>query len=90
MKRINFPLGIVEKIETNDLGETIAVEVRKGKSGEILKRHVTSLIPILTDIPSVKKDAKQNQSLKLLRPPKRKAAIISRNLTKRIISGEAD
>ena len=48
-KRVNFPLGIVQNVISNTLGEVTSVEVRKGKSVEILKRHVSSLIPLFSN-----------------------------------------
>lgn len=46
-KHINFPLGIVRKINTNFLGEVTDVEVFKGATREVVKRHSASLVPIL-------------------------------------------
>ena len=51
MKRINLLLGIVKKIISNGLGEVTAAEVRKGRKNEIVKRHVSSLIPVLSSDP---------------------------------------
>ena len=48
LKSMNYPLGIIKKIYKNDLNEVTKVEVLKGKSKEIVKRHVTSLIPYLS------------------------------------------
>ena len=47
-KSMNYPLGIVKKIYKNDLNEVTNVELLKGKTKEIVKRHVTSLIPYLS------------------------------------------
>ncbi|XP_064089863.1 uncharacterized protein LOC135203822 [Macrobrachium nipponense] len=90
-KTINFPLGIVKDIEENDLGETTGAIILKGKTREVIKRHVTTLIPYLTVVPdaSYHSDNEDNQSSRRLsinesspqRTP-RKAAIRSRNLTK--------
>ena len=46
-KRTNFPLALVTEIEKNDMGEVTCVHVKKGKTGEIVRRHVHSIIPIL-------------------------------------------
>ena len=46
-KTINFPLGIIKEIEVNDLGETTGAVILKGKTQELVKRHVTTLIPYL-------------------------------------------
>ncbi|XP_068224857.1 uncharacterized protein [Palaemon carinicauda] len=50
-KTINFPLGIVKGIEENDLGETTGAIILKGKTRELIKRHVTTLIPYLKVVP---------------------------------------
>ena len=42
---MNYPLGIIKKIFKNDLDEVTCAEVLKGKTNEITKKHVTSLIP---------------------------------------------
>ena len=48
LKPSNYPMGIVTKVIENDMGEVTAVEVRKGTNRETVKRHVTSVIPLLT------------------------------------------
>ena len=47
-KQSNYPMGIVEKIETNRYGDVTAAVVLKGKTGERVYRHATSLILILS------------------------------------------
>ena len=47
-KPSNFPLAIVKKVTKNDLEEVTAVEVLKGKTKEIVSRHVTSIVPLLS------------------------------------------
>ena len=47
MKPFNFPMAIVKDLQVNDLGEVTGAVVLKVSSRELLKRHVTSLIPIL-------------------------------------------
>ena len=47
VKPMSYPMAIVTKVCTNDLQEVTAAEVRKGSTREILKRHVSSLIPLL-------------------------------------------
>ena len=46
-KRYNFPLGRVVDVDVNDLGEVTAARVLKGKTKEIVYRHVTSLILLI-------------------------------------------
>ena len=47
-KAVNYPLALVKNVTMNDLGEVTDVEVLKGSTRETLKRHVTSVIPLLT------------------------------------------
>ena len=51
-KCINFPMGIVQNVTSNSLGEVTDVVVRKGNR-EIVKRHVKSLILLLKNQQSV-------------------------------------
>ena len=82
-KRINFPLGIVKKIICNDLGEITDAEVKKGKTGETLKRHVTSLIPILSsDQSSIQLRDGEDETVQPRLSNKRKAAMASSERTK--------
>ncbi|XP_066981068.1 uncharacterized protein [Macrobrachium rosenbergii] len=46
-KPVNYPMGIVKEVFKNINGEVTAAKVLKGKTNEITKRHVTSLIPLL-------------------------------------------
>ena len=47
-KPLNYPMGRVKEIIRNVNGEVTNALILKGKSGEIVKRHVTSLIPLLS------------------------------------------
>ena len=47
-KPYNFPLGIIKSLETNSIGENASAVVLKGKTKETTKRHVSSLIPLLS------------------------------------------
>ena len=47
-KPTNFPLAIVREIVENRLGEVTSASIFKGSSRELVKRHVTSLIPLLS------------------------------------------
>ena len=47
-KPYNFPLGIIKSLETNSIGENTSAVVLKGKTKETTKRHVSSLIPLLS------------------------------------------
>ena len=48
-KSYNLPLGIVKQIEVNSLGEVTNALLKKGKTGELTIRHVTNLIPMLSE-----------------------------------------
>ena len=44
----NYPMGIVKQTIVNDIDECTDVIVYKGKTKEYVKRHVSSIIPLLT------------------------------------------
>ena len=46
-KRSNYPMGIVEKVNINQLGEATSAIVLKGHTREKVFRHSSSLIPLL-------------------------------------------
>mgnify|MGYP000654560869 CR=1 FL=1 len=46
-KPSNYPMGIVKKIEVNNLGEVTGATILKGSTGELTKRHSTNIIPLL-------------------------------------------
>ena len=48
----NYPLGIIKQTLTNDIGEVTGALVMKGRTRELLKRHSSTLIPVLRD-PSI-------------------------------------
>ena len=50
LKPSNYPLGIVTKAILNDLQEVTSVDVRKGCNREIVKRHIETIIPLLTSV----------------------------------------
>ena len=47
-KLLNFPMAIVTDIITNTNNEVTSIILRKGKTRETVKRHVSSLTPILS------------------------------------------
>ena len=93
-KPTNFPMGIVKDIQVNSLGEVTGATLLKGKSREITKRHVTSLIPLLyrreyevgnplsADISTETKSKMEPVESK----PKRKTALASRQRTQNLIN----
>ena len=48
-KPSTYPLGLVQSVETNSLGEVTAARVLKGNTGEVVYRHSTSLILLITN-----------------------------------------
>ena len=56
IKRANLPLARVLEVTSNGLGEVTEVTLKKGKSGEVVRRHVSSLIPYLESNESVFSD----------------------------------
>ena len=46
-KRYNYPRGRVVNVDVNSLNEVTAAKIKKGDSGEIVYRHVNSLIRLL-------------------------------------------
>ena len=59
LKPSSYPLAVVTKTTVNELGETTAVEARKGNNREVVKRHVDSVISLLT--PNLSPGANSNR-----------------------------
>ncbi|XP_064116582.1 uncharacterized protein LOC135222425 [Macrobrachium nipponense] len=100
-KPVNYPMGIVKEVFKNINGEVTAAKVLKGKTNEITKRHVTSLIPLLrkeSDEDTVASDdddedavasKEEIQGMDVSRKrPRRKAAEISRQKFKNILNDD--
>ena len=47
-KPINYPMGIIKKVELNSQGECTSVKILKGKTQELVSRHITNIIPLLS------------------------------------------
>ena len=47
-KSVNFPLGVIREINRNYLGEATDVVIFKGATRELIKRHITSVVPLLS------------------------------------------
>ena len=90
-KPINYPMGKVKTIKKNNIGEVVGAEILKGSSKETVKRHVTSLVPLLRrsecDQPYNPAEAKTSRAEQLqgdtkepisTKKPQRKAANIAR------------
>ena len=48
IKPVNYPMGIIRSLVKNDMGEVTVVEVFKGETKELIKRHINTIIPLLT------------------------------------------
>ena len=53
LKEINhkpnkYPMGIVRQVKINDLGESTEALIFKGSTHELVRRHVNSIVPLLT------------------------------------------
>lgn len=75
-KPYNYPMGIIKSLEFNSLGESTSAVLLKGKTKEITKRHVSTLIPLLSQensnedtqvYPNVESDDKPNASSRVTR-----------------------
>ena len=69
MKCIDFPIGIVKNVVVNDLEEVTEVEVRKGSTGEVVRRHVTSLVPYMRAVDPPSKTDQIKDHTKSTDPP---------------------
>ena len=96
-KRTNLPLGIVEKITLNQLGEVTDTVLLKGSTKERIRRHPTVLIPILqckkelnpTECEVELESVGSGESRATLRKrPRRLAAVNSEKRSKRMLSDE--
>ena len=92
----DYPMGLVKKVEINDLGEVTASTILKGKTKELVRRHVSTIIPLLTiDEKEIELSESREPGLANIcsddpkkKREKRKAAIASLNKTKLILSNE--
>ncbi|XP_068225135.1 uncharacterized protein [Palaemon carinicauda] len=101
-KPVNYPMGIVKEVFKNINGEVTAAKVLKGKTNEITKRHVTTLIPLLrkeSDEDAVGSDDDDDDNAIASKEeipgmdvsrkrPQRKAAEISRQKFKTILNDD--
>ena len=90
-KPVNYPLGRVVKVYENSIDEVTHVEILKGKTGQVTKRHVSSIIPYFTDLnnPSFNesfKDFNSNSLPNVNNESMRQAAKISREKTKLLLT----
>ncbi|XP_047738103.1 uncharacterized protein LOC125178431 [Hyalella azteca] len=88
-KAMHFPMGIVEEVTVNSCGEITGAKIRKGSNREIVKRHVTTIIPLLSLDQEESSDVKDAQPAEISSTIKvrRLAAIDSEAKTRQILAG---
>ena len=94
-KRTNLQMARVLAVETNRLGEVTGVTLKKGATGEIVKRHTESLIPLLNDInvrsaPKPKKAPNPGETIVSGRSRKQRTAAVRANELNRKILNNVD
>jgi len=97
LKRVDYPMGIVKKVIENEMKEITGVEILKGTSKEVVKRHVNSVIPLLafeeTTLSNQPTELIEKHTIKLpienVIKPQRKAAQICREKCKQLVLSEA-
>ena len=87
LKPNHYPMGVIKTIIKNDLDEITGATILKGKTRDIVKRHSSTIIPIL-EVNVENEILKDNSSNKLNLPSrkKRKAAVASQERSKYILS----
>ena len=82
-------MGIVKQVFRNHLDEVTGALVLKGSTRETVKRHASSLIPLLSSnehsSQSLSEDEKEAINIPVAPSIKRKAAVKSREATKSLI-----
>ena len=91
-KRSNFPMARVVDVQVNNLGEVTGASLLKGSSGEIVKRHSSTLIPLLTDdsvrsgkVNESKKHSENVPECRSSQKPRRSAAVASERRTRAML-----
>ena len=73
VKPNHYPLGRIVEITRNVLGEVTNAVVRKGQTNELIKRHVTTLIPYVL-ISADQEPTQVNAPMSPVQRPRRRAA----------------
>ena len=81
-KRYHFPMGRVHKVERNSLGEITAAHVFKGGTREMVYRHATSLIRLISGDNLVPDATAVPPSVEPRRQPARQAAYLCKDRIK--------
>ena len=90
----NYPMGLVKSIELNSNNEVTGVHLIKGKTKEVVKRHISTLIPILEVnndydcIPDEDIDKGSVHKGSVSPSVRRKAAVVSEQRTREILTNE--
>jgi len=85
LKNYHYPMGRVERVETNSLGEVTAAYVFKGSTRERVYRHVTSLILLIPGesiLEQQQSDYVENSIAERREPSSRKAAKVCKRKIK--------
>ena len=97
IKPNNYPLAIVKQTISNDSGEVTGAIVLKGKTRELVKRHSSTLIPVLEATMDVPKDDSEDSQVSQSVPnpdfvrsrPVRKAAVVSQQKTRDLLRDDS-
>ena len=92
IKRYNLPMARVLDVKENTLGEVTEVSLMKGANREVIKRHVSSLIPLLEHAPDADNASNDGVTAVVQKEPKlptkrqkRKAALVSSKKSRTLI-----
>lgn len=85
----NYPMGLVKDIEVNSNSEVTGAVILKGRTKELVKRHITTLIPLLQCDPGTITDNTskiQNLDESNTKRVRRKAAEVSEYRTRQMLN----
>ena len=88
-KPSNFPMGRIESVTVNELGESTGAVVLKGSTGERVKRHAGVLIPLLQQIGAMRSNSSSDviaQQVALPQRSRRAAALASEQRSRAILA----
>ena len=88
----NYPMGLIKELEVNSNGEVTGALVLKGKTRELVKRHISTLIPFLaSDLPTSNVSNNPDDVLDNVSVSgrvRRQAAVTSEQRTRQILNFE--
>ena len=85
LKPSNYPLGRIKEVVKNINDEITGVTVLKGKSGETVKRHSSTIIPLLSYTGDEVSDSNEVADISSRQRPCRKAAVESVKRTRQML-----